>query len=94
MLPLPPHGVLAGGEPCGPPTPSKPDHSSVIARVTVVRRLVAEHAHRYIFASAPNPFVEHARPRTVNPDELKREMVEWQRWHAEQTAAERKLMGW
>ena len=91
LLPLGPRHLLFTQ--IGRPVPSRGTQMPA-DKAAVVRRLVAEHAHRYIFASAPNPFVEHARPRTVNPDELKREMVEWQRWHAEQTAAERKLMGW
>jgi hypothetical protein len=61
-------------------------------KAMVVRKLIAEHAHRYIFASAPDSFVATMRPRTVDAAELKRENKEWQRWHAEQTAAELSLM--
>jgi hypothetical protein len=60
----------------------------------IIRRLIAEHAHRYIFASAPDLFVEQVRPRTVNAEALEHEALEWEHWHTEQAAAERNLMGW
>lgn len=64
-----------------------------VEKATIVRRLIAEHAHRYIFADTPDPFVEQVRPRTVDAEVLKHEAHEWERWHAEQTTAEGQLMG-
>lgn len=63
-------------------------------KAAVVRRLIAEHAHRYVFADSPDPSVPALRPRTVDAAELKREQAEWASWHADQTAAHRNLMGW
>lgn len=77
----------------GKPVPSRGSRLDD-AKAGVVRRLIAEHAHRYIFASAPDPTVPDLRPRIVDAAEVKREQAEWATWHADQTAAERQLMGW
>jgi hypothetical protein len=91
LLPLGPRHMLFTQ--VGKPAPRR-GCQMPIDKALVVCQLVAEHAHRYIFASAPDPFVERVRPRTVNPAELKREQAGWLRWHVEQAAAERNLMGW
>ena len=62
-------------------------------KAAVIRRLIAAHAHRYVFARTPDPFVEDARPRTVNAAELERERKEWKQWPEQQAKAERDLMG-
>jgi hypothetical protein len=91
ILPLSPQHLLYTqvGEPI-PPVGAQlsPSHAAI------VRRLIAEHAHRFVFANSPDGSVPILRPRTVNADVLKREKAEWASWHAEQTAAERRLMGW
>jgi hypothetical protein len=61
------------------------------AKATLVRRLIAEHAHRYVFAVAPDPFVERVRPRTVDPQALKAEALQWHHWHNEQSEADRQV---
>lgn len=63
-------------------------------KASIVRRLIAEHAHRYVFASRPDGSVPSLRPRTVDSAEFKREEAEWANWHADQTAAERRMMVW
>jgi hypothetical protein len=60
----------------------------------MLRRFAAEHAHRLIFAADPDPGIEMLRPRHVDADAMRAEQDQWQRWHQEQTAAERELMGW
>ena len=60
----------------------------------IIRRCIAEHAHRVIFASEPDPNMASLKPRTVNPDLVKDEQAQWSKWHEQQTRAERKLMGW
>jgi hypothetical protein len=60
----------------------------------IIRRCIAEHAHRFIFASKSDANVAGLRPRTVNADLLKDEDAQWSKWHEEQTEAERKLTGW
>jgi hypothetical protein len=57
----------------------------------MIQRLIAEHAHRLIFAVQPNPEVPRLRRRTVNKDLLQKESDQWEMWHDEQTAAEREL---
>lgn len=91
LLPLSPQHLLYSqvGKPV-PPRGSKLNPT----KAAIVRRLIAEHAHRYVFADQPDPSVPALRPRTVDAAELKREQGEWARWHAEQTAAHRRLMGW
>jgi hypothetical protein len=91
LLPLGPHHLLFTqvGKPV-PPRGTRMEKDKGM----VVHRLIAEHAHRYVFADAEKPFVQEVRPRVVNGVELEREKTEWQRWHAEQSAAERGLMDW
>jgi hypothetical protein len=62
------------------------------AQAAIVRRLIAEHAHRYVFAASPHASVPALRPRVVDAAEATRERGEWAKWHAEQTAAERELI--
>lgn len=89
MLPLGPQHLLFTqvGKPV-PPRGTRMDSE----KAAILRRFVAEHAHRYIFSNAPDPAVEHLRPRTIDAAELRREALEWQRWHVEQSAAERALL--
>jgi hypothetical protein len=89
LLPLGPRHLLFTQ--VGRPVPRRGSRMDV-EKAVLVRRLIAEHAHRYIFAAAPDPFVENARPRTVDPEALRHEASMWERWHSEQTAAERDLM--
>jgi len=60
----------------------------------IIRRCIAEHAHRFIFASKPDANVASLRPRTVNAELMKDEDAQWSKWHEEQTEAEKKLKGW
>jgi len=64
------------------------------AQAEIIRRCIAEHAHRLILASKPDANIVSLRPRTVNADLVKHENAQWAKWHEEQTEAERKLMGW
>jgi hypothetical protein len=57
-----------------------------------IRRFIAEHAHRSIYASDQDTHVLKLRPRTVNAAELADEKLWWSKWHEDQTSAERKLM--
>lgn len=64
------------------------------AQAEMIRRFIAEHAHRMIFAVEPDAEVPKLHPRTVDADILRDETEQWKKWHEEQTAAERELMGW
>lgn len=89
LLPLGPHHLLFTQ--IGKAVPRRGTRMNV-EQAMVIRRLIAEHAHRYIFSSAPDPFVEQARPRVINAEALKQEARAWQRWHAEQSSAEQNLI--
>ncbi len=59
----------------------------------ILRRCIAKHAHRFIFATQPDPQVPTLRPRMVSADLLRDERIQWAKWHEDQSAAEKKLMG-
>ena len=71
-----------------------PERGSVVPRpqAVAIRRFIAEHAHRFIFAASPDPEVAMMRPRTVDATSLRREQELWRKWHQEQSAAERELL--
>ncbi|MGA2437068.1 MAG: DUF4238 domain-containing protein [Acidobacteriaceae bacterium] len=59
----------------------------------MLRRMIAEHAFRYIFSPFKDPTIPQYRPRIINADAVKNENEQWQKWHEEQSLAERELMG-
>lgn len=91
MLPLGPHHLLYTQ--VGRRVPSRGTRMST-ETARVVRRLIAEHAHRFVFADSRDPSVPQLRPRVVDAELLRAEAARWARWHEDQTAAERELMGW
>jgi Protein of unknown function (DUF4238) len=54
----------------------------------VFQKLLIEHAHRMIFAVAPDPMVEKFHPRHVSMAHYNYEAAQWEQWHQEQSAAE------
>jgi len=60
----------------------------------IIRRCIAEHTHRFIFASKPDANIASLRLRTVSAELLKDEEAQWSKWHKEQTESEKKLLGW
>jgi hypothetical protein len=58
-----------------------------------IRRIMALHAFRMIFANSPDRDLSELRPRVVNPEQFHKERESQRNWHADQTAAERNLMG-
>jgi hypothetical protein len=91
LLPLGPHHLLFTQVGKRVPARGTPMDAQ---KAYLVQRFTAERAHRYVFADAPDSFIPTVRPRTVNAAELARESDQWKRWHAEQSSAERDLMGW
>jgi hypothetical protein len=90
FIPLDPHHLLytrVGDRP--------PQRGSVLSRqvAETIRGLIAEHAHRFIFAKDAENLIPQLRPRVVNPERLREENEQWQRWHREQTCAEMELIG-
>ncbi|WP_158941865.1 DUF4238 domain-containing protein [Granulicella sp. S190] len=60
-------------------------------QVILLRRMIAEHAHRYIFSPREDPTVLQYRPRNVDPEAIRSESKQWQGWHEQQSLAEREL---
>lgn len=54
----------------------------------LVQRLLAERAHRWIFARNPEPWIAEVRPRTVDQALFLAEQNAWSRWSGEQLQAE------
>lgn len=73
-----------------------PTRGTVIPReqAWMIRRFIAEQAHRFIFAASPDAEVPKLRPRKVDAAILRSEQEQWRSWHEDQTKAERELMGW
>jgi Protein of unknown function (DUF4238) len=71
-----------------------PERGSVVPRsqAAAIRRFIAEHAHRFIYAATRDAKVPVMRPRTVDAAALRREQELWRKWHEEQCAAERELL--
>ena len=65
-----------------------------VEQATMLRRFIAEHAHRMIIAAATDDSVQELRPRTISSHLLRSEEAQWQGWHENQSTAERRLMGW
>ncbi|TWB15546.1 uncharacterized protein DUF4238 [Nitrospirillum amazonense] len=59
----------------------------------LLRRMMAEHAHRYIFAHTVDATVPQLRPRTANAEFYRQELEQWNRWHAQQAESEQHLFG-
>jgi hypothetical protein len=57
----------------------------------LMRRIIAEHAHRFIYSACEDAELPRLRPRTPDAVAFAREKEQWERWHREQTAAEQEL---
>lgn len=70
-----------------------PQRGSVMndSQAALTRRMIAEHAHRYVFAPAPIVEVAKLHPRIVNAAFLQEENEQWRKWHEEQVRAEAEL---
>lgn len=71
-----------------------PPRGAVFSRpqTLVIRRIIAEHASRQIFASFDDVEIPKLRPRVVDGAIVQAEKKQWLRWHEEQTEAERVLL--
>jgi hypothetical protein len=63
-------------------------HVVSISKAKLIRRFIAEHAHRSIFATSADCEVPSLHPRTIDAAILRDEHEQWRRWHEEQTKAE------
>jgi Protein of unknown function (DUF4238) len=57
----------------------------------LIRRFVAEHAGRMIFAAEQDGELEQLRPRRVDLEEFLSDRELWENWHKQQTDAEREM---
>jgi len=89
FLPLSPHHLLYTKVGERPPRRGEVMQPQM---AILIRRFIAEHAHRMIFAPAPQPEITDFRSRTVDGEAYRQEQEQWKRWHHEQTAAERRFM--
>jgi Protein of unknown function (DUF4238) len=53
-----------------------------------LRRIIAEHAYRMIFAALPDSEVSFLRPRVVDERKFREEQQAWATWHSAQAAVE------
>lgn len=88
LLPLSPHHLLYTRVGYRPP---RSGTALPREQTEAIRRFLAEHAFRMIFAASPEEDVARLRPRTVDHEAVRYERQKWQDWHAEQAAAERDL---
>jgi len=62
------------------------------AMAEMVQRIIAEHAHRYIFSEKLDDEVARLRPRIVDSAAFHYEKEHWDKWHYQQTEAEREFL--
>jgi hypothetical protein len=72
----------------------RPPNGTVFPRhqALLLRRMIAEHAHRYIFSPEPDVSIAALRPRLIDADAVKQEIQLWDQWHSEQSIAEREFL--
>lgn len=63
-----------------------------VEKTKLLRRLIAEHAYRFIFAKTEDADVPIFMPRTANAEFYKHEQEQWAKWHAEQIESEQHLL--
>lgn len=70
-----------------------PERGKIVlhSQAKMIRRFIAEHAHRMIFASHHDVEVPRLRPRTEDENLFRNEKEQWKKWHEEQVAAEQEL---
>jgi hypothetical protein len=89
LLPLSPEHMLYTR--IGHRPPARGTRFSV-EETKLLRRLIAEHAHRYIFAKTEDADVPIFMPRMANAEFYKHEQEQWDKWHAEQIESEQHLL--
>ena len=59
-----------------------------IEQCALIRKMIANHAYRYIFSKVVDREVELLRPRHVSLEAFRHEQEQWRSYHKEQTTAE------
>lgn len=88
LLPLGPRHLLYTQVGSRPPSRGE---TLTPAQAKLIRRAIAKHGSRMIFAVEPDTEIPVLRPRIVDAKSFRAEIDQWRNWHAEQTAAERRL---
>lgn len=63
-----------------------------IEQTHLIRRLLAEHADRMVFAHFADPEIPNLIPRKVDDEHFKYERAQWDNWHEEQNKSEKHLL--
>ena len=63
-----------------------------LEQASIIQRCIAQHSHRYIFASNRHEDVFKYKPRIVNAEIFKEEAANWNSWHHGQSQAEKLLI--
>ncbi len=58
-----------------------------------IRRIIAEHAYRFVFAHQQDPEMLNLRPRKIDQDLFVSEKELWENWHDDNLKAEQDLFG-
>lgn len=59
-----------------------------VEQTNILRRIIAKHAHRYVFGKNADDEVSSFIPRHVDAQIFKQEKEQWERWHSEQNESE------
>jgi hypothetical protein len=57
----------------------------------LIRRMIAEHAHRQIYSFTEDSKILKLRPRTLDAEAFKNERMLWNAWYEDQSRAEQNL---
>jgi hypothetical protein len=72
--------------------PPKRGSQFSLDQASIIQRCIAQHSHRYIFASSRHEDVFKYKPRIVNAEIFKEEAAHWNSWHHGQSQAEKLLI--
>lgn len=59
-----------------------------IEQTKILRRIIAEHSHRYVFAKNADNEIPSFIPRHIDAQIFEKEKEQWKRWHSEQRESE------
>ncbi|CAG5068008.1 hypothetical protein DYBT9623_00736 [Dyadobacter sp. CECT 9623] len=85
LMPLSPEHMLYA---CVGNKPPQRGTRFSVEQTKLLRRMIAEHAHRYVFGKNADDEVPSFVPRHVNAQRFEQEKEQWDRWHSEQNESE------
>jgi len=63
------------------------------ADTILIRKLISEHAHRYVFSNHIDDNLEKYRPRVISREQCAYESTQWKNWHQIQSQIESNYFG-